>query len=76
MNTQLIKELAGQAAIRRDKYGMYHSTEYDLDGVDHGVNLEAFAELLIKEFLDKVEIWEKDSRNHISYLLKNHFGVE
>ena len=42
-------------------------------GVD---NAEKFAELIVKECVDNIKVWEKDSRNHISYMLKNHFGVE
>ena len=37
---------------------------------------EKFAELIVRECIDNVKTWEKDSRNHISYLLKNHYGVE
>lgn len=37
---------------------------------------EKFAKLIVKECIDKVEVWETDSRNHISYMLKQHFGVE
>ena len=36
-------------------------------------NLEKFAELIVKECIDNIEVWEKDSRNHISYMLKQHF---
>lgn len=38
--------------------------------------LEKYAELIVQECIDKVEVWETDSRNHISYMLKQHFGVE
>ena len=37
---------------------------------------EKFAELIVGECIDNVKVWEKDSRNHISYMLKRHFGVE
>jgi hypothetical protein len=37
---------------------------------------EKFAELIVRECIDNVSVWENDSRNHISYMLKNHFGVE
>ena len=36
-------------------------------------NIEKFAELIVKECIDNIEVWEKDSRNHISYMLKQHF---
>lgn len=35
-----------------------------------------FAELIVKECVDNVQVWETDSRNHISYMLKQHFGIE
>ena len=38
--------------------------------------IEKFAELIVGECIDNVKVWEKDSRNHISYMLKRHFGVE
>jgi len=37
--------------------------------------IERFAELIVLDCIDNVKAWEKDSRNHISYLLKNHYGV-
>ena len=39
-------------------------------------NRKKFAELIVRECISNVEVWEKDSRNHISYMLKQHFGVE
>ena len=38
--------------------------------------LDLFAELIVKECVTNVKDWEKDSRNHISYMLERHFGVE
>ena len=37
---------------------------------------QKFAGLIVRECITNVEVWEKDSRNHISYLLKQHFGVK
>ena len=37
---------------------------------------EKFAELIVRECIDNVKVWEKDSRNHISYMLKRQYGVE
>jgi hypothetical protein len=37
---------------------------------------EKFAELLLKDCVSNVRVWEKDSRNHISYMLKNHYDIE
>lgn len=38
--------------------------------------VEFFARLIVQECLFKIEVWEQDSRNHVSYLLKQHFGIE
>ena len=35
-----------------------------------------FAELIVAECIANVKDWENDSRNHISYMLEKHFGVE
>jgi len=50
-------------------------------GVDNGfdrttVDQQKFAELLLKDCVSNVKVWEKDSRNHISYMLKNHYNIE
>lgn len=37
--------------------------------------LEEYTKLVLQECIANVKVWEKDSRNHISYMLKNHFGV-
>lgn len=34
---------------------------------------EKFANLLIEDMIANVKVWEKDSRNHISYMLRNHY---
>ncbi len=36
-------------------------------------NISKFAELIVAECIANVAVWEKDSRNHISDMLKNHF---
>ena len=38
--------------------------------------MEKFAELIVQECIDNIKVWELDSRNHISYMLERHFGVE
>ena len=40
------------------------------------VRLKNFSDLILRECVAKVELWEQDSRNHISHMLKEHFGVE
>ena len=39
-------------------------------------NIEMFAKLVIADAIGNVREWEKDSRNHISYLLRIHYGIE
>ena len=63
-----IKELAEQCRI--ETYGV--NGELLTFGFDH----EKFAELIVGECINTVKLWEKDSRNHISYILERHFGVE
>jgi len=59
-----IRELAHEAGL----------PTYNPDGIP--TKLEKFAELIIKDCVNNVKMWEKDSRNHISYMLKEHFGIE
>ena len=55
------------------KAGAYFGGE----GVDYSnFDPKKFAELIVKECVINVKDWEKDSRNHISYMLERHFGVE
>ena len=72
-----INELAKQAGFYADKYGQCESQFGNVlvDGGDF-IDLEKFAELIVQECLVKIKVWEQDSRNHISYLLKQHFGIE
>jgi hypothetical protein len=68
-----IKELAEQAGMTDDKFGMFFAKDkHDEDGVD----LEKFAELIVKEC---AEIADKNSP--LSYpdhgiKIKRHFGVK
>jgi hypothetical protein len=66
-----INEIADEAAVmtmnlKPDKTVHRRSYLYD----------EVFAKLLLTDCLKNIEAWEKDSRNHISYLLRIHYGVE
>lgn len=72
-----IRELAKQAGIQI-KPMILDGEEYDYEEVfmDGSDDLNEFAQLIIKDCINNVKEWEKDSRNHISYMLKNHFGVE
>ena len=67
-----IEHLADQAGMFRNKYGRYRDACDPTDGVD----LEKFAELLIKECCDMfVELRTRPA--DLAVLdVKNHFGVE
>lgn len=63
-----IQVLANQAkdSIPKDEFGVNDwIKEYN----------NRFAKLVIQDVVAFVEVWEIDSRNHISHLLKNHYGV-
>jgi hypothetical protein len=62
-----IQALALQAGYLKDMFGVGH---WDMP------ECKKFAELIVRECISNVEVWEKDSRNHISYMLKQHFGVK
>lgn len=38
--------------------------------------LEEYTQYVLKDCIGVVELWEKDSRNHISYILKKHYGLD
>lgn len=67
-----IFELAKQAGMLRDKFGLYWNAH---DNPDDGVDLEKFAELIVREcanFVDEaIGDGGIDGRS-----LKEHFGVE
>lgn len=35
-----------------------------------------FAKLIVKDVIATAVLWENDSRNHISEILKKHYGVD
>jgi len=53
-----IKQLALQAGMTDDKFGMFFATDFDSHCAD-GVDLEKFTELLVQECFYCVEIMEK-----------------
>ena len=83
MNERL-KELAEQAGMTDDKYGMFFAKDkHNEDGVD----LEKFAELIVQECIDKIgENFVGAVGTHASAhnsavlkcqtIIKEHFGVE
>jgi hypothetical protein len=64
-----IRQLAEQALNE-------YSATYHNEAKIPEAYLKKFAELIVQDCIDNVKVWEKDSRNHISYMLKNHYGVE
>jgi hypothetical protein len=66
-----IEELADQC---REKHGRGFGNGV-MGDYEETFNEEKFAELIVKECLVKIKVWEQDSRNHVSYLLAHHFGV-
>ncbi len=67
MNERLI-ELARQAGLKKD-----HGSDREYIG---NFDWQKFSELMLKDCASNVEAWEKDSRNHISYMLKNHYKID
>jgi hypothetical protein len=47
----------------------------DYPAPEIALRAQKLVELIVRECIDNVSVWENDSRNHISYMLKNHFGV-
>lgn len=72
----LIQELAKQATIRVNNPIVNSDGKIVCDDWEEGISISKFAELLVMECINNVEVWEKDSRNHISYMLKEHFGIK
>ena len=67
-----IKELAEQAGMTDDKFGMYFAKDFDSHCAD-GVDLEKFAELIVRECL----LYAKDGDiDFMKFMIKKHFGVE
>jgi hypothetical protein len=73
MNERVL-ELAEQAGMTNDKFGMYFAKDkHDEDGVD----LEKFAELLVRECIGIVkQRWINPDEDVIAEEIKQHFGVE
>ena len=78
MNKRM-RELAEQAGMLRDKFGLYQ----DARDPDDGVDLEKFAELIVQEAIAVVSKRYKGdyNREDMELLrciedLKKHFGVE
>jgi len=68
MNKNKINEIADQAVLEYLNT-IPHRTVPRRDYLFESI----FAKLIMQDILSNVEEWEKDSRNHISYLLRNHY---
>ena len=67
---ELIKELATRSKMDRE---MWPDIAREPVWIATDEELDEFAQMIVKECIDNIEVWEKDSRNHISYMLKQHF---
>ena len=67
-----IQELALQAGMRFDRFGMVIPTTL---AVQETVNLEKFAELIVKECIQAVSD-DGIKSDWYQHLIKQHFGVE
>jgi hypothetical protein len=88
MMNERIKELAEQAGMRLDKYGLARDAEYGFeDGVDGGVDIYKFAELIVRECAKEVELSTNELSDdyHSGFnaglmaatrIIKEHFGVQ
>lgn len=66
-----IKELAEQAGMTDDKFGMFFAKDkHDEDGVD----LEKFAELIVRECAEIADNPDVDMLR-IGQVIRQHFGV-
>lgn len=69
-----IRELAEQAGMTDDKFGMFFAKDkHDKDGVD----LEKFAELIVQECAGVELYWlSEQDRKAVAEKIKEHFGVK
>jgi hypothetical protein len=70
-----IEQLASQAGMLRDKYGLYWNAH---DNPDDGVDLEKFAELIVRECMDNLAWHGHDEAvSQLQWFLSNKIrGVE
>jgi hypothetical protein len=62
-----IEQLASQAGMLRDKYGLYWNAH---DNPDDGVDLEKFTELIVKECAELMP------HDNLYNMVPKHFGVK
>jgi hypothetical protein len=70
-----IEQLASQAGMLRDKYGLYWNAH---DNPDDGVDLEKFTELIVRECIDWCNANARDdgTAQRIAEDIKKDFGVK
>jgi hypothetical protein len=75
MMNERIEQIANQAGMSRDKFGLY----FDTRDHDEGVDLEKFAELIVREcqfaIVSRTDL-PRHERKLYNNVLKEHFGVE
>ena len=80
MNERL-RELAEQAGMTDDKFGLFFAKDRHEEGVD----LEKFAELIVRECIDCADFvgqvniasgYPNSTAHHVKQKIKQHFGVE
>ena len=69
-----IKELAEQAGMTDDKYGMFFAKDFDSHCAD-GVDLEKFAELIVRECADIGERYA-DGNYEVPRQILARFGMD
>jgi hypothetical protein len=73
-----IRQLAEQAGMTDDKFGMFFAKDFDSHCAD-GVDLEKFAELIVRECVEQVITGPNGPAHYAveaAIRLKKHFGVE
>ena len=78
MNERLIEKLDEETVMMRDKFGLYWNA-HNYDNPDDGVDLEKFAQLIVKECAAKAwwaEQYDMGNGVPISKQIERHFGVE
>ncbi len=66
----MIERIALEAGFHKDKYGLY----WDQDANSEGVDLEKFAELIVRECIMAHE--DHYGGDIIGDVLKKHFGIK
>ncbi len=68
----MIEKIALEAGFHKDKYGLY----WDQDANSEGVDLEKFAELIVKECAKIADSADESACEWIGGNILTHFGVK